>query len=95
MRCSNSWPRCIRTLPHLRCSEKGRRSCSETEEEAEGRLEAIRQQRAGSQRALDRYFAAFEGGSLTPAECKERVATLRQRLDSFTAEEASLIRQST
>ncbi len=58
--------------------------------ESERRLEALRQERAGSQRALDRYFAAFEEGSLSPAQCKERIGALHQRLDSLAAEEVSL-----
>ncbi|CAN5813886.1 hypothetical protein BH23ACT12_BH23ACT12_02700 [soil metagenome] len=40
--------------------------------------------------ALDRYFAAFEEGSLSPAQCKERIGALHQRLDSLAAEEISL-----
>jgi site-specific DNA recombinase len=61
--------------------------------ETERRLEALGQERAGSQRALDRYFAAFEEGSLTPAQCKERIGALQQRLDSLAAEEISLSRR--
>lgn len=59
-------------------------------EETERRLAALRQEQAGSQRALDRYFAAFEEGSLSPAQCKERIGALHQRLDSLAAEEISL-----
>jgi hypothetical protein len=50
-------------------------------EETERGLEALRQERAGSQRALDRYFAAFEEGSRSPAQCRERIGALHQRLD--------------
>lgn len=61
-----------------------------TFEEIERRLHAIRREQAGAQRALDRYFAAFEEGSLSPADCKERVGGLKTRIESLSAEEASL-----
>jgi site-specific DNA recombinase len=59
-------------------------------EEIEARLSALRQDQAAVKRAIDRYFSAFEQGSLNPAECKERIDRLKTRLDALTAEEASL-----
>jgi hypothetical protein len=35
-------------------------------------------------------LAAFEEGSLSPAECQERIAKLKARIDALVAEEASL-----
>jgi site-specific DNA recombinase len=59
-------------------------------EEAQRRTGAIRQEIAGAQRALDRYFAAFEEGSLSPADCQERVGRLRARIEALEAEERVL-----
>jgi site-specific DNA recombinase len=62
-------------------------------EEAAGRLAGVRQELAGAKRSLDRYFAAFEEGSLSPADCQERIAKLKARIDALMAEEASLTQQ--
>jgi hypothetical protein len=40
------------------------------------RMAAIRQELAAARRSLDRYFAAFEEGSLSPVDCRERIAHL-------------------
>lgn len=59
-------------------------------EEIEGRLALIRQERAGAVRALDRYFAAFEEGSLAPADCQERIGMLKERIETLEAQERRL-----
>jgi hypothetical protein len=50
----------------------------------------VRQELAGARRSLDRYFAAFEEGSLSSADCQERITKLMARIDALMAEEASL-----
>ena len=62
----------------------------EPAEEAARRLASVRQELAGARRSLDRYFAAFEEGSLSAADCRERIAKLKARIDALIAEEASL-----
>jgi len=59
-------------------------------EEAARRLAGVRQELVGARRSLDRYFAAFEEGSLSPADCQERIAKLKVRIDALIAEEAAL-----
>jgi site-specific DNA recombinase len=59
-------------------------------EESSERLAAIRQGLAGARRALDRYFSAFEEGSLSPRDCQQRIARLRGRIESLEAEEQAL-----
>ncbi|MFB3737916.1 MAG: recombinase family protein, partial [Candidatus Velamenicoccus archaeovorus] len=66
----------------------------ELAEDTGRRLTGIRQQVAGAKRSLDRYFAAFEEGSLSPADCQERIAKLKARIDALMAEEASLNQQT-
>jgi site-specific DNA recombinase len=63
-------------------------------EQAAQRLAGVRQELAGAKRSLDRYFAAFEEASLSPADCQERIAKLRTRIDALVAEEASLVRKA-
>ncbi|MGH2725319.1 MAG: recombinase family protein [Actinomycetota bacterium] len=53
------------------------------------RVGATRQELAAARRGLDRYFAAFEEGSLSPADCQDRIAHLKGRIDALEAEEAS------
>jgi site-specific DNA recombinase len=59
-------------------------------EESAQRLAAVRQELAAARRGLDRYFAAFEEGSLSPADCGERIAHLKARIEALESEEASL-----
>ena len=54
------------------------------------RLAGVRQQLAGARRSLDRYFAAFEEGLLSPADCQERIAKLKVRIDALSAGGCSL-----
>jgi chromosome segregation ATPase len=54
------------------------------------RVSAMSQEIAAARRGLDRYFAAFEEASLSPADCRERIAQLKSRIDALEAEEASL-----
>jgi site-specific DNA recombinase len=63
-------------------------------QDAARRLAGIRQELAGAKRSLDRYFAAFEEGSLSPADCQERIAELKARIDAMIAEEATLTRRA-
>jgi site-specific DNA recombinase len=65
----------------------------EPREDAARRLAGVRQELAGAKRSLDRYFAAFEEGSLSPADCQERIAKLTAQIDALIAEEASLAQQ--
>ena len=58
--------------------------------DAESRLASVRQEAAAARRALDRYFAAFEEGSLSPADTRERVVRLKGRIEALEAEERSL-----
>ncbi len=66
----------------------------EPAEDAVRRVAGVRQELAGARRSLDRYFAAFEEGSLSPADCQERIAKLKVRIDALIAEEASLTLQT-
>ncbi len=52
-----------------------------------GRVEA---QMDRTQKSLDRYFQAFEAGSMKPALCNEKVAGLTARLAELDAERAAL-----
>lgn len=56
-------------------------------EESSERLAAIRQDVVGARRALDRYFAAVEEGTL--GDCQQRIARLRGRIESLEARGAS------
>src|SRR5918911_642249 len=56
----------------------------------ESRLGAIRQERAAAGRSIDRYFAAFEEGTMAPATCQSRIEALEGRLDALIAEEQAL-----
>ena len=66
----------------------------EPAENAARRLSAVRQELAGARRSLDRYFAAFEEGSLSSADCRERIAKLNARIDALIAEEAAISQQA-
>ncbi len=59
----------------------------------EARVAALRQEQAGARRSMDRYFAAFEAGTMKPATCQERLDNLQTRLDALIAEEQALAAQ--
>ena len=52
-----------------------------------GKVEA---QAAKTQAAMDRYFEAFEAGTLTPELCNEKVRDLRARLEELEGEKRDL-----
>ncbi|MGH2663022.1 MAG: hypothetical protein ACRDH8_09510 [Actinomycetota bacterium] len=66
------------------------RQHAEGTKETEQKAAAIRQEIPGAQRALERYFAAFEEGSLSPADCQERIGRLRARTEALEADERDL-----
>ena len=53
-------------------------------------LKAVRAERAQGERALERYFEAFEAGKLSPERCEERIGKLQARLSELRAREAEL-----
>jgi site-specific DNA recombinase len=59
-------------------------------DEIQARLASGRQQQAGARRALDRYFAAFEAGSLSPSDCQDRIGMLKARIEALEVEEHQL-----
>jgi site-specific DNA recombinase len=63
-------------------------------DEIEERLASLRQQQAGARRALDRYFAAFEEGSLSPSDCQERISMLKARIEALETEERQLAHET-
>ena len=67
---------------------------AKSKEEIEERIASIRQQQAGASRALDRYFAAFEEGSLSPSDCQERIGMLKARIEALEVEERQLAREA-
>jgi exonuclease VII small subunit len=71
-------------LEHLAASE------TEIAAYAESHLLALRQEQATVRRSIDRYFAAFEEGSMSPATCQKRIEALESQLDALIAEEHSL-----
>jgi site-specific DNA recombinase len=71
-------------LEHLAASE------AEVTADAENRLSALRQEQATVRRSIDRYFAAFEEGSMSPATCQKRIEALESRLDALIAKEHTL-----
>ncbi len=60
-------------------AEAGQKLGLEREERSQQRAARVAE-RADVERRMDRYFAAFEAGTLTPEVCRERVAQLRDRL---------------
>ncbi len=72
-------------LEHLRVSE------TEARVSVHDRIAALRQEQAGVSRAIDRYFAAFEAGTMKPAPCQERLDGLQVRQDALRAEEQALM----
>jgi len=59
-------------------------------EETARRLASIQRQLAGARRSLDRYFGAFEQGTLSAADCRERVDRLKDRIEALEAEERTI-----
>lgn len=74
-------------LAQLQTSERKER------ESIDVRIAALRQDQAGVRRSMDRYFAAFENGTMKPATCQERLDNLQARLDALIAEEQALVAQ--
>jgi hypothetical protein len=74
-------------LVQLQASERDER------ESVAGRVAMLRQEQAGVRRSVDRYFAAFETGTMKPATCQERLDNLQARLDALIAEEQALLAQ--
>ena len=60
-------------------------------EERAGRLASIQQELAAARRSLDRYFGAFEQGIMSAADCQERIARLRDRVEALEAEERTIV----
>ncbi|MBK8015226.1 MAG: recombinase zinc beta ribbon domain-containing protein [Betaproteobacteria bacterium] len=59
----------------------------------EAEIKQMDRQRAKAQGALDRYFAAFEAGTMAPADCSLRVAELTAQMKQFDEQLASLREQ--
>ncbi|MGH2753359.1 MAG: recombinase family protein [Actinomycetota bacterium] len=74
-------------LAQLQDSERDERQL------VEARVAALRQEQAGARRSMDRYFAAFEAGTMKPATCQERLDGVQTRLDALIAEEQALAAQ--
>jgi exonuclease VII small subunit len=53
-------------------------------------LSALQQEQVTVRRFIDRYFAAFEEGSMSPATCQKRIEALESQLDALIAEEQAL-----
>ena len=68
-------------------------SARDERESVAGRVATLRQEQAGVRRSMDRYFAAFEHGTMKPATCQERLDSLQARLDALIPEEQSLLTQ--
>ena len=62
----------------------------EPDEDFACRLTGVKQELAGAKHSLDRCFAAFEEGSLSPADFQEQISKLTARIDALSAEKASL-----
>ncbi len=74
-------------LAQLESSERDER------DSIEARVAVLRQEHAGVKRSMDPYFAAFEGGTMKPNACQERLDGLQARLDTLIAEEHTLMAQ--
>ncbi len=57
----------------------------------DARIAGLRQEQAGARRSIDRYFAAFETGTMKPGTCQQRLDFLQIRLDTLIAEEQKLL----
>jgi exonuclease VII small subunit len=58
--------------------------------EIEQRLGSIRAEITRAERALERYYEAFEQGKLSPERCEQRLSRLQARLDDLHAQQAGL-----
>jgi site-specific DNA recombinase len=58
--------------------------------EIEQRLASVRAEIARSEQALERYYQAFEQGTLTAERCQQRTSRLHARLQDLQAQEAEL-----
>jgi len=56
----------------------------------EKEIEKVVAEASKTQAALDRYFEAFEAGSLQPELCNQKVRNLRERLEGLEAEKRDL-----
>lgn len=56
----------------------------------EKEIEKVNAQAAKTQTAVNRYFEAFEAGTLQPELCNEKVRDLRERLEGLEAERRDL-----
>jgi len=61
--------------------------------ESDRRLASIQQEPAGARRSLDRYFGAFEQGIMAAADCQERIARLRDRIEALEAEARTIVQE--
>lgn len=59
----------------------------------DAQIQAVDQQRTQTQAALDRYFRAFETGTMTPAACQQRVEELTTQARQLGDERAALQEQ--
>lgn len=64
-------------------------------EESDRRLASIHQQLAIARRSLERYFGAFEQGTMSAADCQERIERLRDRIEALEAEERTIAEAGT
>jgi site-specific DNA recombinase len=62
--------------------------------EIEQRLASIRAEIARSEQALERYYEAFEQGTLPAERCQERTTRLHQRLEDLKAQDDELSLQA-
>jgi site-specific DNA recombinase len=58
--------------------------------EFEQRLASVGAEIARAERALERYYEAFERGKLSPERCEDRLTRLQSRLDDLHAQQAEL-----
>ena len=64
-----------------------------TKPNIDAEIKAIQDQRQKSQAALQRYFSAFEAGSMAPATCNDRVAELTAQISQIDAKILDLGRE--
>ena len=61
--------------------------------EIDGQIQAVDQQRTQTQASLDRYFRAFETGTMTPAACQQRIEELTAQARQLDEQRAALQEQ--